>query len=165
MLTLTMTRRNLFLMLPLTVLCCVPVQSQPPPAKAPVALTFTVMSYALPKADAQTALAGLSAGVDAVAAMKKISGNKAAKATALVALSGRSGQRSVLKSPQVKIEVDPVVGPDGFTVSFGADISVNGKPVKISHALVPAGNVHYAGMIETPGSDVVDAVFVRVQMQ
>jgi hypothetical protein len=159
-----MTRRTLLPLMALAVLCAVPAHAQKP-AKMPLILTFTTIGYALPKADAQAAIGGLAAGADASTAMQAVSGNKNAKVTVMVALCTPSGQRAGLTVPQMVLEVDPVLGPDGRKVSLKADISVNGKPLKVQGAMVQVGSVHYAGMLETPGSDTVEAIFIRVQVQ
>lgn len=140
--------------------------SQQPAAKPPVSLVVTLMIYSMEKSAGDAVQAGQESGKDAAnEKLQALISAKQANLTTLLAVSTRSGQRSVSNSPHASVAVDPVLGPDGKLVSLSGSLTVGTQKTPIPLLNLSMGDTVIAARLGDPAAARVELAFLRVQSQ
>jgi hypothetical protein len=142
--------------------------SQQPAVRARASLTLTLLMYKMDKQTADQLLIGQQSGSGVSELHGKVTAlvsSKKATLTSLTSVSTRSGQRTVGKSAQASLTVDPVIGPDGVRVSMAGTVTAGTQKLTLPVTTLSMSDTAMVGRLDDPATGDSEVAFLRVQSQ
>ena len=127
-------------------------------------MVFSLQGYELARKDAATLLQAQGPALDArtlLAQTATLARQGRAKIARFPTITTSSGQRQSAVENDMRIELDPVLGPDGVTVDLNMSVSRADRNLNVSLATCIDG-YFLIGSLEGRDSNTVELVFLRV---